>query len=179
MKLKSLSFPHRDAEFWVSVGLVSVVVVIFVSAFTLYNQGILKFDTPAELTGAERLTELERRLDSVESQLATEKLANSLSKITGASKRAECGKAVMSFAADNKPVPESISRECVIPWEELNKDTTPQTTQEQADEFMAKVLPTMAALAPKAKKAACEMFIQSYQQENLKTPPAMNAECGL
>lgn len=127
----------------------------------------------------ERIRTLEQRLDTLESQLATEKDANNLSRFTGAAKRAACDTAVRAFAADNKLVPESISRECVIPWGELNKDITAQTTQEQADDFMAKVLPTMSALAPKAKKAACEMFILSYQQEHLTTPPAMNAECGM
>lgn len=127
----------------------------------------------------DRFAELELRLNKVESQLQIEITANHLARLSGTVKRDECDKAVTGYAADNKLVPEGIQEVCAIPWSELNKDATTQTTQERADEFLAKLLPTLADVAPKVKKSACEMFIQMYQQENLTTPPAMNAECGL
>lgn len=172
MKLKKLRFP--SSPFPGSRG-----DLITMALMAIGVVGIFALMGSTKPSQSERIAELERRLDSVESQLQTEMVVNNLSRLTGAAKRAVCDEAVMAFVADNKLVPESISRECVIPWAELNKDATTQTTQEQADEFMAKILPTMANVAPKVKKSTCEMFIQMYQGENLRTPPAMNAACGL
>lgn len=179
MKLKSFIFRRRDAEFWACFGIIAVVVLIFGSAFALDSLGILNFKNPPVLSDSERIAVLEQRLDSVEGQLKAETTLKHLSGFTGDVKRAECSKAVSAYGADNKKVPESISHECAIAWAEGNKDATPQTAQEQADEFMAKLLPTLADVAPKAKKSACEMFIQMYQQENLRTPPEMIATCNL
>ncbi|MHC5194913.1 hypothetical protein ACYSUW_14260 [Pseudomonas frederiksbergensis] len=174
MKLKTLRFPSLPfSRIQSSRGDIITIALMVIGGIGIIA---LMSGKPSQ---SDRIRTLEQRLDTVESQLQTERVANNLSRLSGVAKRSACDTAVRAFAADNKLVPESISRECVIPSAELNKDVTSQTSQEQADEFMAKVLPTMAALAPKAKKAACEMFLQSYQQEHLTTPPAMNAECGL
>lgn len=127
----------------------------------------------------DRIAELELRLTEVESHLEIEVTANHLARLTGAVKRAECNKAVTGYAVDNKLIPGSISEVCALPRSEANKDASPETTQEQADDFIAKLLPTLEAEDPKTKKAVCENFTVLFQRENLKTPPAMNAACEL
>lgn len=144
--------------------------VIIIGGVAILTAALLLLQT-------DRIAALELRVSAVETQLQVEATTSRLSRLTGAAKRSECDKAVTNYAADDKQVPVGISKVCAIPSAEADKEATSQTAQERADDFTGKFLLTLGGATPKVKRSACEMIIQLYQQENLRMPQAVNAEC--